>query len=210
MYVCDVVDLHSFHSFIMYDPLLHHLARYVRISDAEREVLLSTLRYKKLSKKEILLKQGHVCTGMYFVLSGCLRLYTITENGTEQILQFAIPNWWISDYQSFEHGAPSDYFIQAVEDTEIAIIGRSDYHALFEQVPLLNNYFRLIMQRAYSASIKKMELFLCRSAEERYQNFVNNFPDFVQRVPQYMLASFLGFTPEFLSMLRAKQKAGKH
>jgi len=194
----------------MYDPLLHHLARYVRISDAEREVLLSTLRYKKLSKKEILLKQGHVCTGMYFVLSGCLRLYTITENGTEQILQFAIPNWWISDYQSFEHGAPSDYFIQAVEDTEVAIIGRSDYHALFEQVPLLNNYFRLIMQRAYSASIKKMELFLCTSAEERYQNFVNNFPDFVQRIPQYMLASFLGFTPEFLSMLRAKQKAGKH
>ena len=94
----------------MYDPLLHHLARYVRISDAEREVLLSTLRYKKLSKKEILLKQGHVCTGMYFVLSGCLRLYTITENGTEQILQFGIPNWWISDYQSFEHGGPSDYF----------------------------------------------------------------------------------------------------
>lgn len=207
MYVPDVVDLQPYHCFFMYDPLLHHLARFVSISDADREVLLSTLRYKKVSKKENLLKSGQICPGMFFVLSGCLRLYSITENGTEQILQFAIPDWWISDYHSFEHDIPSGYFIQAVEDTEVAIISRSDYHTLFQKVPLLNNYFRLIMQRAYTASLKKAELFLSKSAEERYWQFVNNFPDFVQRVPQYMVASFLGFTPEFLSMLRAKQKA---
>jgi len=169
-------------------------------------MLASTLRYKKVSKKDYLLKQGQICTGNYFVLSGCFRLYSITATGTEQILQFGIPGWWISDYHSFENNIPSEYNIQAVEDAEIAIITRSDYNELFQKVPLLNNYFRLIMQRAYVASLKKMELLLCSSAEDRYRQFVNDYPEFVQRIPQYMLASFLGFTPEFLSMLRAKNK----
>lgn len=191
----------------MYEPLFNHLARYVRLSESEHEILSSTLRYKKVSKKEYLLKQGQICSGMYFVLSGCFRQYTITASGTEQILQFGIPGWWISDYHSFENNVPSDYYIQAVEDAEIAIISRSDYKELFQNVPLLNNYFRLLMQRAYVASLKKMELLLSTSAEDRYHQFTNNFPEFVQRIPQYMLASFLGFTPEFLSMLRAKSRS---
>jgi len=191
----------------MYEPLFEHLARYVQLSESEQEILASTLRYKKVAKKEYLLKHGQICSGMYFVLSGCLRQYTITGSETEQIIQFAIPGWWISDYQSFENNVPSDYYIQAVEDTEIAIIARSDYKDLFQNVPLLNNYFRLIMQRAYVASLKKMELLLSTSAEDRYRQFTTNFPEFVQRIPQYMLASFLGFTPEFLSMLRAKKRS---
>ena len=189
----------------MYDPLFDHLARYVQLSESEHEILASTLRYKKIAKKEYLLKHGQVCSGMYFVLSGCLRQYTITDSETEQIIQFAIPGWWISDYHSFENSVPSDYYIQAVGDTEIAIIARSDYKNLFQNVPLLNNYFRLIMQRAYVASLKKMELLLSTSAEDRYRQFTTNFPEFVQRIPQYMLASYLGLTPEYLSELRKKQ-----
>lgn len=131
-------------------------------------------------------------------------------NGTEQILQFGIEGWWISDYQSFQNKIPSEYYLQAVEDSEIAIITRSASDELFQKIPLLNNYFRILMQRAYVASLKKMDLLLCTSAEDRYNQFINDFPEFVQRIPQYMLASFLGFTPEFLSMLRAKIKAGNH
>jgi len=194
----------------MFDLLFEHLARFVRISETEREILLAKLRYKKVSKKEFLLKQGQICSGNYFVLSGCLRLYSITETGTEQILQFAIPGWWISDYHSFQNNIPSTYTIQAVEDAEIAIITRSDADELFQQIPVLNNYFRLLMQRAYTAALRKMELLLVTSAEDRYFQFVKNYPDFVQRVPQYMIASFLGFTPEFLSMLRAKVKSAGH
>ena len=189
----------------MYEALFAHLARYIHLNESEREMLASTLRYKKVSKKDYLLKQGQICTGNYFVLSGCFRLYSITATGTEQILQFGIPGWWISDYHSFENNIPSEYNIQAVEDAEIAIITRSDYNELFQKVPLLNNYFRLIMQRAYVASLKKMELLLCSSAEDRYRQFVNDYPEFVQRIPQYMLASFLGFTPEFLSMVRGNK-----
>ena len=194
----------------MYDTLLSHLARFVQINESEREYLISKLRYEKVSKKDFLLKQGQICSGYFFVISGCFRLYSITTNGTEQILQFGIEGWWISDYHSFENNIPSEYFIQAVEDSEIAIISRSVYDDLFQKVPLLNNYFRKMMQRAYVASLKKMELILCTSAEDRYHQFINDFPDFVQRIPQYMLASFLGFTPEFLSMLRAKSKTASN
>lgn len=191
----------------MFDMLFDHLARFVHINEQEREILLAKLRYKKVSKKEFLLKQGQVCPGNYFVLSGCIRLYSVTDNGTEQILQFAIPGWWISDYHSFQNNIPSTYYIQAVEDSAIAIITRSDADELFQQIPVLNNYFRLLMQRAYVAALRKMELLLVTSAEDRYFQFVNTYPEFVQRIPQYMLASFLGFTPEFLSMLRAKAKS---
>lgn len=194
----------------MYEALFNHLARFVRITESEREVLTSALRYKKVAKKGYLLKQGQICSGNFFVLSGCVRLYSITVTGTEQILQFGIENWWISDYHSFQNKVPSEYYIQAVEDSEIAIIPRSASDELFQHVPHLNNYFRILMQRAYAASLKKMEILLCTSAEERYHNFTNDFPEFVQRIPQYMLASFLGFTPEFLSMLRAKIKAANH
>ena len=194
----------------MFELLFNHLARFVRIDEQEHEILLAKLQYKKLSKKDFLLKRGQVCSGNFFVLSGCVRLYSLTANGTEQILQFAIPGWWISDYHSFQNNIPSEYCIQAVEDSEIAFISRSDADELFQQIPVLNNYFRLLMQRAYVAALRKMELLLCISAEDRYHQFVNDFPDFVQRIPQYMLASFLGFTPEFLSMLRAKHKAAGH
>ena len=188
----------------MYKTLLDHLARYVRINESERETLLSRLRHKKVSKKDFLLKQGQICGGNFFVLSGCFRMFTITANGAEQILQFGISGWWISDYHSFENNLPSEYYIQAVEDSEIAIITKSVYEDLFNKIPLLDKYFRIMMQRAYVASLKKIELLLCTSAEDRFTQFTNDFPDFVQRIPQYMLASFLGFTPEFLSMLRAK------
>lgn len=190
----------------MYEVLLNHLSRYIRLDDLERDILVSKLRYKKVSKKSYLLRQGQTCTGNFFVLSGCFRLFTITANGTEQILQFGISGWWICDNHSFENNLPSEYYIQAVEDSEIAIISKSVYEDLFEKIPLLNKYFRLMMQRAYAASLKKIELLLCTSAEDRFNQFTNDFPDFVQRIPQYMLASFLGFTPEFLSMLRAKIK----
>ncbi|WP_050774676.1 Crp/Fnr family transcriptional regulator [Dyadobacter fermentans] len=111
----------------------------------------------------------------------------------------------MSDYQSFEHQKPSEYNIQAVHDTEVLVLHRADYEMLFDEVPELNRYFRLMMQRDYTASLKKIELLLCESAEDRFRQFVRHYPDFVQTVPQYMLASFLGITPQFLSMLRARK-----
>ncbi|PWB27306.1 Crp/Fnr family transcriptional regulator [Flavobacterium sp. HTF] len=189
-----------------HEILFSHIKRFATLSPDQEKLLLSKIKYRKAGRKDFLLKEYEVCSSYYFVTKGCLRFYRNTENGFEQILQFAISGWWISDFQSFETEKPSEYFIQAVQNTEMLVLNRSDYQQLFTEVPELNTYFRLMMQKAYTASLKKMELILCESAEERYLQFINSFPDFVQIVPQYMLASFLGFTPQFMSMLRAKKE----
>lgn len=189
----------------MYESLLKHLDKHVKLNREEQQMLFNVLQYKKVRKKDFLLKEGQTCMSNYFVLSGCFRLYLITDTGSEQILQFGIPNWWICDYQSLENKAPSDYYIQAVENSEVAILDRSIQQELFNKIPLLDRYFRLMVQRAYTASLKRIQYIFCQSAEERYWQFSNSFPEFIQQVPQYMLASFLGFTPEFLSTIRAKK-----
>ncbi|SDL37631.1 Crp/Fnr family transcriptional regulator [Pedobacter antarcticus] len=188
-----------------HEMLFSHIRRFTTLSADKEELLSTRLKYKKIGRKDYLLQEFQICNAYYFVLSGCLRYYRNTNNGFEQILQFGIQGWWLSDFHSFENQKPSEYNIQAVHDTEILILYRSDYEELFDSVPELNSYFRLMMQRAYSASLKKIELLLCESAEERYLRFTRSFPEFVQTVPQYMLASFLGFTPQFLSMLRGKK-----
>lgn len=189
-----------------HQELFSHIRKFKDLNISDESVLTAKIKYRKVKRKEFLLQEHQVCNAYYFVLRGCLRLYRNTDSGTEQVLQFAIGSWWISDFQSFEAKAPSEYNIQAVQDTEVLILTRFDYEELFTMVPVLESYFRLMMQKAYTASLKKIELLLCESAEERYIQFVNTFPGFVQTIPQYMLASFLGFTPQFLSMLRARKE----
>lgn len=189
----------------MFKYLLDHLSRYIDLNEEEKGIVTSYFKYKKLSKKDYLLSEGEICHGNYFILSGCLRMYVITPAGMEQILLFGISGWWLSDLDSFERQLPSGYYIQAVENSEVAIITKPNFDELTQKVPMLNKYFRIMMQIGYTANIKKLEIYLCYTAEERYHAFNNAFPNFVQRIPQYMLASFLGFTPGFLSLLRAKR-----
>ena len=190
---------------MQYDQLLRHINKFSPLTYEQEQFLASKMRYKLINKKDFLLQEGQVCTNYYFVLSGCLRFYKILNTGFEQILQFGIPGWWLSDYQSINNQSPSDYYIQAVEKTEVLILTKNDADELFNNIPAFNSYFRLMMQKAYAASLRKIELMLCESAEDRYVQFTTSFPDFVQLIPQYMLASFLGFTPQFLSGLRAKK-----
>ncbi|MBB6499084.1 Crp/Fnr family transcriptional regulator [Pedobacter cryoconitis] len=189
----------------MYEDLLNHIEKYIRLNDAERQLLVSVMRYEKVPKKGFLLKSGKVCSSRFFVLSGCLRQYIIKENEVEQIIQFGLPGWWICDHHSFENNQPSEYCVQATEVSEVAILDAAIQEDLFSKIPSLERYFRLIFQRAYDASLTRIGLEYCMSGEERYHQFAKNFPDFVQRVPQYMLASFLGLTPEFISIIRAKK-----
>jgi CRP/FNR family transcriptional regulator len=185
--------------------LLDHIQRFVTLLPAEEKILLTSGQYKKVKRKEHLLNEGQVCTNNYFVSRGCLRMYIQTMDGEERIVQFGIDNWWITDYTSFDTQKPSCFNIQAVEDSEIVAINKQTMDQLFKSIPSLERYFRVVLQRAFSASVMRMHYIFDQSAEERYQHFSTSFPDFVQRVPQYMLASYLGFTPEFLSKIRGKK-----
>jgi signal-transduction protein with cAMP-binding, CBS, and nucleotidyltransferase domain len=180
----------------MYPELLAHIKRYVQLTPAEEQLLCEKLEPQKLKKKEFLLEAGKHCHGNYFVVKDKLN---------EQIIQFGIENWWITDYDGLMSKQASTCYIQAVEPSEVLLLNEKNQAMLFEQIPRLESYFRIMMQKAYVASQRRIGFIFNQTEEERYRHFSSRFPEFMQRVPQYMLASYLGFTPQFLSRLRAKK-----
>jgi len=183
--------------------LLAHIDKFVALDEKEKQLVSSSFSVLQPRKKEHLLEAGKSADRMFFVLKGCLRLYIHNERGNEQTYQFIIENWWIADYLGFHNKSDALFNIQAVESSEVAEISRSDFDELLEKVPKLERYFRLCHQKTVGAAQKRISYLFSLSAEERYRNMNDHFPDFVQRVPQYMLASYLDFSAEFLSKIRA-------
>ncbi|QHS57749.1 Crp/Fnr family transcriptional regulator [Mucilaginibacter sp. 14171R-50] len=189
----------------MYPQLLAHVKRQVQLTPAEEHLLCETMELLKFNKKQIILEPGRHCKGEYFVLSGLLRQYYVNAKLNEQIVQFALENWWIADHDSIVNHVPAGTYIQTIEASEVLLLHNKDKGPLLEKIPKLETYFRLTMQRAFIASQRRIGFLFNQTDEERYRYFIGLFPDFVQRVPQYMLASYLGFTPQFLSRIRAKK-----
>ncbi|MFT3753852.1 MAG: Crp/Fnr family transcriptional regulator [Paludibacter sp.] len=187
-----------------YPGFISHIQKYVRLNEQEIQVVESYVHPITLKKKEFLLKEGQVCRFNYFVESGCLRMFYNNDKMLEQTMQFAIETWWMSDYFSFSRQKPSEYFIQTVEKTLVLGIDFHTQEKLFAEVPQMERYFRIMMQRALAASQLRVKLIYQLSKEEMYKHFSKSFPQFLQRVPQYMLASYLGLTPEYLSELRKR------
>jgi len=129
-------------------------------------------------------------------------MFVNTSEGQEHTIQFAIEDWWLTDYTSFEGRRPAEYNIQTVEQSQLVMIEREKLEALYRDIPKLERYFRLITQRAYAASLYRISLIYNMSKRDRYLNFVNKFPDFARRVPQYILASYLGMSAEYISEIR--------
>ena len=158
----------------------------------------------ELRKKQNLLVEGKVCRANYFVVHGCLRMFFINDKGMEQTVQFALEHWWLADYTSFSAQAPSGFGIQAVERSQVLSLSYSAQDELLREYPLMERYFRLVHQRAHAAAQFRIRTLYGYSREELYHQFISRYPEFVQRIPQYLLASFLGFTPEYLSELRRR------
>lgn len=182
----------------------NHLEKFIKISDNDFEEILSYFEVKNFAKKENLLEEGQICKYNYFVLNGLLRKFFINEKGTEQTTDFALESWWMTDNFSFEHKTPADFSIQTVEKSEVLFISNDSQEKLLEQFPVMEKYFRIVYQRAFSANQRRVKYIFSYSKEEFYLNLLRKYPEFVQRVPQYLIASFLGFTPEYLSELRKK------
>lgn len=189
----------------MYPQLLAHIRRYVILTKQEEELLCEKLELLKLKKKEFLLEPGNLCKGNYFVLTGLVRQYIITRKLTEQIVMFGLESWWISDQESLFTKQPSNYYIQTIEPSDVLLLTEPNRELLFKEIPALEGYFRLMMQKSFIAAQRRVGFMVNQNDEERYRFFASHYPDFMQRVPQYMLASYLGFTPQFLSRLRAKK-----
>ena len=184
---------------------INHIKKHVDLTTDEVEILSAIVTPKAFKKKEFLLKDGQICKANYFVESGLLRMYFINDKGIEQVTHFALENWWLSDYMSLIMQTPSKFDIQAIENSTIIAVEQHKQEELFKKLPQLERYFRIMTQRAYAASQMRVKYIHDYSKEESYRQFVSLFPSFTQRIPQYMLASYLGITPEYLSELRKKQ-----
>lgn len=184
-------------------PLQKHIGQLVALSDEEFALVLASFKIRKLKKGQYVLLEGNVCTKDLFVLSGTLMQYTSDEKGKMHVVQFALPNWWISDWDSILRKTPSIYNICTLEDAEVMQIDYAQLQQLFGTVPKMEVYFRVIFQHAFAAQQRRIG-WLQLPAYERYRQFVSVYPDFELKLSQSYIASFLGITRESLSRLKSK------
>lgn len=187
-----------------YKSILEYIGHYVTLTDREVEIVKSLTRIKKVRKGQFVAEQGEICRYENFVVEGCLRCYHVDEDGKEHIVQFAVENWWISDLHSFLTQSPAHFSVDAIEPSVLVQFGYDDLQELYQKVPKLERFFRLIIQNAFIASQKRVISTFSQDAGKRYIEFRNRYPDIESRVPQYMIASYLGVSPEFLSKIRQR------
>ena len=186
----------------MYDLFFQKFNEITPLTNEEQELIKSYLTPKKLRKKQYLLQEGDVCKFIAFTEKGSLRAYTIDEKGNECIIQFALEGWLIADLYSFLTGEPATYNIDALEDSELLLTSRSAYEDLLKKMPRYEAYIRHQLTGAYIAMQRRLTSIISLPLEERYANLTSLYPDIVQRVPQHMIASYMGLTPETLSRVR--------
>ncbi|MCX8524880.1 Crp/Fnr family transcriptional regulator [Chryseobacterium formosus] len=175
------------------------------------KVNLCSIQYelKKVGKHEMLLQEGEVCRNTFFVEKGLLRMYSIDKNGKEHVIQFAPENWLIGDRSSLYFHEKSKYYIEAVEDSEVLFLQPDFFSKLLEEFPNTIEKNDLIIQKHVKSLQDRINSLLGETAEERYLKFIKMYPDLLLRVPQWMIASYLGITPESLSRVR-KELAKKN
>lgn len=187
--------------------LINHFKKYVDINAGDEPAILSYFEPVFFAKKRNLMDNNSQCRFHFFVTKGCLRMFFVCDKGVEQTIQFAIENWWITDYMAFENQTETEFIIQAVEKTEVLAISYQNQEKLLKKYPQLEHYFRLIYQRAFAATQNRSKYLHTLSSEQLYFLFNDKFPEFTRRVPQHILASYLNMTPEYLSEIKAKKRS---
>ena len=190
----------------MFEVFKTYIETRVSITAAEIDQIRAVSTVKKLRKKQYLLQEGDVWGFHAFVTRGCLRTYTIDDKGLEHIIYFATENWWIGDRASLLSGKPSTFNIDAVEDTEVVLINKANFEMLRAHIPAFNAMIGDILEKGMAAMQNRISSTISFTAEQKYQQFVDKYPDMALRIPQHMIASYLGITPETLSRLRRQTR----
>ena len=185
-------------------PLIDYINRIVELSEEEEQILLSGIKTRRYLKGQYILQQGDVCSISAFMLKGCTKTFYLDDQGQEHVIMFSIEDWWTSDLASFITQTPSDFNVQCLENTEVVLFPFETHDQLLEEVPILERFFRKIIERALVASQKRVVRNLSMSARDRYLHFRKQYPLIEQRVPQYLIASYLGITKEFLSKIKSQ------
>lgn len=188
--------------------LLTNVNRHVILDQLEIDYFLSLLKSRKLNKGDYLLKALEPCTTLNYVSSGVLKAFYSDDNEKESTIMFAIADWWITDMPCFVNQSAANISIEAIAKSNVLQITKTDLDQLYIQVPKFERYFRILMQNAYVREQLRMLENLSLPAEIRYTNFLKKYPSIAKQVTQKNMASYLGITPEFLSVIRSKAAKG--
>ena len=181
---------------------MDNVRRYVALDAEDEKAFASIIQTSRVKKRQFIVQPNYTCKHQTYVLQGALRSFFLNHDGIEHTIQFAIEDWFISDFNSYITQTPASLYVEALEDSIIQQVAYEDVEALCSSNPKFERYFRLVSQKAFAFSQRRVLSNLGQTAEERYLHFIKLYPTIVQRVPQYTLASYLGMTPEFLSKIR--------
>jgi len=190
----------------MQDLVLKNIAKHISLDENETAYFLSILKERKYPKKTIILKEGDICKTINFVQSGTLRAFYRDQQGKESTVMFAVSDWWITDMACFINQQPAILNIETIEESYMLHLQKDDLDNLYLKIPKFERFFRIIMQNAYIREQLRVIQNLSLTAEQRYYIFLEKYPQVVKQVTQKQIASYLGITPEFLSMIKANKK----
>jgi CRP/FNR family transcriptional regulator, anaerobic regulatory protein len=186
----------------MFDVFIKYLKAKIALSDEEVNMIREVAIDKKLRRKQYLLQEGDVWKYNAFVCNGFLKTFSIDDKGQEHIINFSPENYWTGDRESLINGTPARFNIDAIEDTELILIEKKNFETLCKNIPQLNDLINSILQRSLIVSQNRIHTNISFAAEEKYQNFIDKFPAIANRIPQHMIASYIGITPETLTRIR--------
>ncbi|MCB0742097.1 MAG: Crp/Fnr family transcriptional regulator [Chitinophagaceae bacterium] len=186
------------------EQLLKYVQNFVNLTADEAALFADNFKESNVKKRQFIVQPNFTNKERTFVVKGAFRTYAVSDNGQEHTIQFAIENWWVSDFNSFIYQHPATLFIVALEDSTVLQINYDQEQELKKNNHKFEAFFRIMAEKGLAFEHRRIIFNLTHSAEARYENFLLNFPNFIQRVPQYALASYLGMTPVFLSKIRNK------
>jgi CRP-like cAMP-binding protein len=189
--------------------LKQNIASHISLSETETEAFCNLFQQKIIKKKSFLLREGEVCKFEGFVTKGLFRVYHIDQNGFEQILYFAIENWWVTDIDSFTNEKPSQLYIEALEDSTVLLISKKDKEFAYANLPKMEKLFRVMTQKTHVALQRRMIDNLSKTADQRYLDFIEKYPIIYSRLTNLQMAAYLGISHEFLSKIRRKLAGNK-
>jgi CRP/FNR family transcriptional regulator, anaerobic regulatory protein len=184
--------------------IIKNISKHVSLTSEEEHVFLSKIETKKYKAKTILLSPGQISKSTYFVNSGILRSFNINDNIIEHVLHFACEGWWIGDMYSYISQKPGNLFIEVLEDAEIVEITKENQQQLYQEIPKLERFFRILAENSLVSHQERLMDNLSLTAEERFEKFCKKYPTLIQKVSQKNIASYIGVTPEFFSKMKAR------
>ncbi len=187
-----------------YKSILGNVARYVGLTDEEKQQFTSIIKTTRVKKRQFIIQPGFVCEYRNYIVQGAVRVYYLDDNGKEHTVSIGIEDWFFTDFYSYITQQLAVHFAEAIEDSVIFQMKYEDVEGLCANVHAMSQYFRLITEKAFANSRKRIISNISKTSEERYREYAKKYPQIVNRVPQYVIASYLGMSAEFLSKIRSR------